>query len=157
MEAIHMTIEDNLSQLLKMENLYDEYKHFKFHHMGIATTDVEKYFKDYQYIEYKKSDIYIDENMGVKGLFAINENMPTLELLENLPNRHLLDVYLKHFMRIFHQAYIVDDFKYCCDVLVNKLGGKIISDIYVSTYFKGKCCYVLTPDRFTIELIEDKR
>lgn len=61
--------------------------------------------------------------------------MPTLELLENLPNRHLLDVYLIHFMRIFHQGYMVDDFKYYCDVLVNKLGGKIISDnLYINLF-----------------------
>ena len=113
MNISQINIEDNLSQLLKMENLSDEYKHFKFHHMGIATTDVEKYVEDYKYLEYKKSDIYIDEDMGVKGLFATNQNMPTLELLENLPDRHLLDVYLKNFMSIFHQAYIVDDFKYC--------------------------------------------
>ena len=140
-----------------MANLYDEYKHFKFHHIGIASTDVEKDFEDYMNIGYKKADIYTDENMCVKGLFIINENMPALELLENLPNGHLLDVYLKHSMKMFHQAYIVDDFKYCSDVLVNKLGGKIVSDIYISTYFKGKCCYILTPDRFIIELIEDKR
>ena len=44
-----------------------------------------------------------------------------------------------------------------CDLIVNKMGGKIISDIKDSAYFKGKCCYVLTPDRYTLELIEDKR
>ncbi|MCQ2743731.1 MAG: VOC family protein [bacterium] len=148
-------MEDNLSQLLKLENLYDEYKHFKFHHIGIATTNIEKSFEDYQCLGYKKSDIYIDENIGVKGLFATNENMPALELLENLLNRHSLDIYINHFIKIFHQAYIVDDFKYCCDVLVNKLGCKIISDIYISTYFKGKCCYIRTPDKFILELIED--
>lgn len=157
MKTVHINIEDNLCQLLKMEKLYDEYKHFKFHHMGIATTDIEKSFDDYQYVLYEKGDYYIDENIGVKGLFALNKTMPTLEILENLPECHSLDIYLKNFMNIFHQAYIVDDFRYCCDVIVNKLGGKIISDVYNSAYFKGKCCYVLTPDRFVLELIEDKK
>ncbi len=157
METIHMNMEDNLFQLLKMKNLSDEYRHFKFHHMGIATTDIEKSFEDYQYVLYEKSDYYIDKNIGVKGLFATNKTMPTLEILENLPECHSLDIYFKKFMSVFHQAYIVDNFEYCCDVLVNKLGSKIISDIQDSKYFKGKCCYILTPDKFTLELIEDKR
>lgn len=155
METIN--IEDNLYQLLKMENLSDEYKHFKFHHMGVATNNIERSFEDYQEISYQKGDYYIDDNMGLKGLFAINAEKPTLEILENLHGYHSLDVYLKNFISIFHQAYIVDDFQYCCDVIVNKLGGKIISDIQESAYFKGRCCYVLTPDRFTLELIEDLR
>ena len=29
-------------------NLYDEYKHFKFQYMGIATTGIKKYFADYK-------------------------------------------------------------------------------------------------------------
>ena len=96
METIN--IEDNLYQLLKMENLSDEYKHFKFHHMGVATNNIERSFEDYQEISYQKGDYYIDGNMGLKGLFAINAEKPTLEILENLPGYHSLDVYLKNFI-----------------------------------------------------------
>lgn len=149
-------IEDNLTQLLNLENLGEEYKHFQFHHIGIATNNIEEAFEDYQLISYKKGDSYIEENIGVKAMFALNENMPTLEILENLPEHHFLDIYLKNFMKVFHQGYLVDNFAYCKDLLVNKLGGKIISDIYKSEYFKGKCCYILMPDRFTIEIIENK-
>lgn len=158
METVDINnIEDNLCQLLKFLNMSDEYKHFKFHHMGIASNSVDESFEDYQMISYEKGDYYIDENLGVKGLFAISQTKPTLEILENLPNCHSLDIYLKNFITTFHLAYIVDNFQYCCDLIVNKMGGKIISDIKDSAYFKGKCCYVLTPDRYTLELIEDKR
>lgn len=108
-------------------------------------------------LRHEKDDYFTDKKLGVKGLFAINKTMPTLEILENLPNCHFLDVYLKNYMRVFHQAYLVDNFEYCCNVLVDKLGGKIISEIYNSAYFKGECCYILMPDRFTIELIKDNK
>lgn len=150
-------IEDDLFQILKINNLSDEYRHFTFHHMGIATNDIESTFEDYQNILYVKGDYYVDEKMGVRGLFALNDTMPNLEILENLSDSHSLDVYLKYFMTVFHQAYIVDDFEYCFNMLVNQLKCKIISEIYNSSFFKGKCCYILTPDRNTLELIEDKR
>ena len=155
MQTIQINTKDNMYQMLNLET--DEAKHFKFHHIGIATTDIEKTFEDFQYVLYKKGDYFTDEQMGVKGLFATNDSLPVLEILENLPQHHSLDIYLKNFTRGFHHAYIVDDFEYCKNLIVNKQAAKIISDIYDSAYFKGKCCYILMPDNFILELIEDKR
>ena len=126
---------------------------FNFHHFGVSTTNLEDAFHEYKGT-YNKGDYFEDELQGVKGLFICADQKPTLELLENLENSNTLNYYIKNNIKIYHSGYFVEDIQKAYDFFVNKLGAKIISDMKISTYFKGKICFLMLKNKEMIELIE---
>lgn len=148
-------LQDNLEQKCQKlfeRNMKANVGKFKFHHFGVATNNLENAYSEYS--DYEKDDYFEDEIQGVKGLF-INANLkPTLELLENLKDKHTLDFYLKNNVKIYHTGYLVEEIEKAYDFLINVLGAKVISDMKKSTYFKNRICFLMLKNKEMIELIE---
>ncbi|MBQ3101499.1 GNAT family N-acetyltransferase [bacterium] len=129
---------------------------FEFHHIGVATKDIEKEFKSYAMLGYSKEDKFDEDlNQGVKGLFITAKNQPRLELLENLENSTTLDFWLNQGVKMYHFGYLVKYIEKAFDVFTTKLRAKIISPMKESTYFGKRICFLMMNNMFMIELIEE--
>lgn len=129
-------------------------KNLTFHHIAIASSDIEKEYDALRILGYsKEGNSFIDEAQGIRGQFIIAEGQPRLELLENLDGYHTLDVWLNNNTKMYHIAYYAQDFdKSINEFMSNR--AKIIAPAKLSVYFKSKICFLMLPDMFIIELIE---
>lgn len=130
---------------------------FEFHHIGVATKNIEKEFKSYAMLGYTKEASFDgDTNQGVKGLFITAKNQPRLELLENLEGYTTLDFWLNNGIKMYHFGYLVDDIDRAFDIFTVKLGAKVVSPMKISQFFGKRICFVVLKNMFMIELIEYK-
>lgn len=128
---------------------------FEFHHIGIATKNIEKEFKSYAMLGYIKEAWFdSDINQGVKGLFITAKNQPRLELLENLEGSNTLDYWLKQGIKLYHFGYMVNDIDKAFDIFTVKLGAKVVSPMKISQFFEKRICFVVLKNMFVVELIE---
>lgn len=128
---------------------------FEFHHIGVATKDIEKEFKSYAMLGYSKEDKFDgDLNQGVRGLFITSKNQPRLELLENLENSTTLDYWLNQGVKMYHFGYLVKDIEKAFDVFTNKLRAKVVSPMKESQYFGKRICFLMLSNMYMVELIE---
>ena len=125
----------------------------KLHHYGVATNNIERTFTEYS--NYKRGDYFEDKLQGVKGLFINADNLPILELLENLENSNTLNYYINNNIKIYHTGYLVEDIEKTYEYLINNLGAKVISEMKISKYFKHRICFLMLKNRQMIELIEE--
>jgi len=127
----------------------------KFHHIGIAAQNIEKEYECFKMLGYtKEGELFIDEAQGIRGQFIIAQAQPRLELLENLEGRRTLDRWLHRTIKIYHFAYCVRDFDTSLRYFLDKK-AKIISPEQKSAYFGKRICFIVLPDMFMIELIEE--
>lgn len=127
---------------------------FEFHHIGVATKSIEKEFDSYSLMGYKKEDmVFEDKEQGIKGQFIVNNQMPRLELLENLEGYHTLDKQLEKNQKLYHTAYYVDNIDKAIEIFkLNR--AKIISPLKQSVYFGKRICFLMLPNMDMIELLE---
>lgn len=126
----------------------------EFHHIGVATKDIEREFSTYRLLGYKREGgNFIDEEQGIKGQFIVSKNQPRLELLENLEDRNTLNKWLVDGVKNYHFAYLVDDIESAV-VSLEKKRFRVISPLKFSAYFGKRICFLVMPNRFMIELIE---
>ena len=127
----------------------------KFHHIGIASDDINKEYSAFRLIGYNSgSDIFYDNNQGIKGLFIESNCMPRLELLENLENSTTLNYFTDKKIKMYHFGYFTENIDKTKDILCS-LGAKVISPIKKSTYFKTNICFLMLKNTFIIELIDN--
>ncbi len=153
--------EKTLSQLLEgvssdalEKELANEIGDLEFHHIGVATKNIQKELSIYTLMGYKKEDDFFeDEAQGIRGLFIVKEGHPRLELLENLQGSNTLDKQIENNQKLYHTAYYVDDIEKVIDLfLLNR--AKMISPLKKSVYFKKRICFLMLPNMSMIELLE---
>lgn len=127
----------------------------EFHHIAVATDNIEKEFEGYRMLGYtRESNVFEDNKRGIRVLFIVAPNQPRLELLENLPTSHVLDRWLMTRNKMYHFAYKVSNMESMIKVF-NKNKIKMLSSLEQSTYFGKRICFLLLPNMNMIELIED--
>jgi RimJ/RimL family protein N-acetyltransferase/catechol 2,3-dioxygenase-like lactoylglutathione lyase family enzyme len=127
----------------------------EFHHIGVATNNIEQEFSTYRMLGYEREGkAFEDHVQGIKGLFIVNNGQPRLELLENLPESNTLDKWISEKIKVYHFAYKVRDIERAIEFLANKR-VRLLSPLKQSAYFGNRICFLVLPNRFMIELIED--
>ena len=127
----------------------------KFHHIGVATDDFEKELKAFQIIGYEpKGEEFEEETQGMRGLFLEAPGQPRLELIGNLGDSGRVDVFLKNKIKMYHFAYMVKDVESKTEELA-KMGARVISQPKRSVGFGKMVSFLVLPNRFMIELIEE--
>lgn len=127
----------------------------KFHHIGVATRQIEKELPLYLLLGYEKEgSIFEDDLQGVRGIFLTAEGQPRLELLENLPGCHTLDTPLRQNQKLYHAAYCVEDIEQAMNLLIRNR-AKVISPLKKSAYFGKRICFLMLPNMMMLELVED--
>lgn len=127
----------------------------RFHHIGVVAHRIEQELPIYLLLGYEKqSDIFEDGIQGVRGVFLASEGHPQLELLENLPDSHTLDIPLKQNQKLYHIAYSVKNIEQVVDLFIRNR-AKVISPLKKSTYFGKRICFLMLPNMLLLELVED--
>lgn len=153
---------ENISPILEGQSkkvldrcLKRQLKNMKFHHIGVATRQIEKELPLYLLLGYEKeSGIFEDGLQGVRGIFLTAEGQPRLELLENLPGCHTLDTPLRQNQKLYHAAYCVEDIEQAMNLLIRNR-AKVISPLKKSAYFGKRICFLMLPNMMMLELVED--
>lgn len=126
----------------------------EFHHIGVATDNIEREFEAYRFLGYAREDqVFEDPEQGIRGQFITAAGQPRLELLENLPESKTLDSWLESRIKFYHYAYKVEDIEKVVEVL-EKNRIKLLSPLKHSVYFKKRICFLMMSNRFLIELVE---
>ncbi|MFD1802233.1 GNAT family N-acetyltransferase [Mixta tenebrionis] len=151
---IQDVIEDK-SLFIYKRNLRKFFGEIEFHHIGVATTNIEKEFSSYRTFGYRREDkIFKDEVQGIRGQFIISDHSPRLELLENLPGRNTLDKWNEANIKNYHFAYKIKKFDSMLETIKHKR-IRILAKPEISVYFKKRICFVVLPNKFIIEFIEE--
>jgi len=126
----------------------------EFHHIGVATNDIEKELRTFYLLGYtKEGEIFEDDKQGIKGLFIVAKNQPRLELLANLDGSKTVSEFLDRNNKLYHFGYITQNIQAAYDILVN-CKAHVLSPMKMSEYFGKRICFLLMPNRFIVELIE---
>jgi len=127
----------------------------KFHHIGVAADNFEREIKAFQMVGYKVTGKPFEEiTQGMKGLFLTASGHPTLELIGNMEGSTRIDVFLKNKIKMYHMAYTVIDVPGTTAKLA-ELGARVIAPPTKSVTFGKWVSFLLLPNRFMIELIEE--
>ena len=153
-KVIHPLLEEK-ADLIARRNIQNIIGGFKFHHIGIATNDIEKDYLAYSLIGYtKEGEAFEDVQQGIRGLFLNAKNHPRIELLENLEGHTTLDKFIESSAKMYHSAYYVADIEKTIEVLMNAR-AKVASPLKKSVYFGKRICFLVLPNMIMIELMEN--
>lgn len=126
----------------------------KFHHIGVATKNIDKEFSYFEMLGYRKISVeFVDSIQKIKGVFVEAENQPVLELLENIEAQGPLDACLKAGIKFYHFAYETENIEKDLEYFVKEKKAKIIVPITKATYFE-KICFVMLRNMMIIELVQ---
>ncbi len=125
-----------------------------FHHLGVATANIEKEFDAYRLLGYSRDgDSFEDPAQGIRGQFITAEGQPRLELLENLSGSSILNTWLNAGIKFYHVGFKVKEIEKLVTIC-NRNRIKIISPLKPSVYFGTRICFLALPNAQVIELIE---
>lgn len=128
----------------------------KFHHIGVATKNIDVEFKVFHTLGYKKiSDVFYDEKQKIKGVFISSENQPTLELLENSDSNGPLSSHLNVNRKFYHFAYVSENIEKDTKQILEDTKGMLVVPIMSATYF-DKICFIMLRNMMLIELVQLK-
>ena len=150
---IHPMLEKKSIMIFK-RNMRLAVGEIEFHHIGVASKDIEKDLSVFSLLGYtKSSEIFEDTTQGIRGVFLEAKGQPCLELLSNLEGRDTLTPMLESGNKMYHFAYMVADIEKALDTFI-KTKAKIVSPLKQSTHFGKRICFLLLPNMYIIELVE---
>lgn len=143
------------AMMIFQRNLRSLIGKLEFHHIGVATNDIEQEFQTYRFLGYSREDpSFEDQEQGIRGQFITAPGQPRLELLENLEDSTTLDVWLEKRIKMYHFAYKTTNIEDAITVL-NRNRLRVVAPLKMSTYFKKRICFLMLSPTFLIELIEE--
>ncbi len=147
---------EKIAKMIYEKMLKQEIAKMDFHHIGVATREIETEKKFFEMLGYVvEGEYFVDELQGIRGVFMTTKNQPRLELLENLPASKTLDLWLGKGIKFYHFAYFVDDIDSKIHLYTKKFSGKLISPKKPSVAFGLKnICFIMFANGLIIELIE---
>ncbi|MFW9929286.1 MAG: VOC family protein [Candidatus Thorarchaeota archaeon] len=132
----------------------------KLHHIGIAVKDIKKSIQLHEKLfGYRLvSDIVYDpiQKVNVAMLKSPNQDAVGLELVEPVGDDAPVINHLKKNIHLYQVAYEVEDIEKTIQEL-RKNGAIIISRPQPSILFnQRKIAFIFSPDKYIVELIENK-
>lgn len=131
----------------------ETFSHWRFHHLGVACQNILSEMNPWINLGYhKEGDTFVDPVQGVKGLFLTGPG-PRMELLEDLPGESTISPWLNKGIKIYHQAFEVDDLDCEIENLV-KFRAHIVVDPVSSVAFSGRrISFLMLRNMALIELV----
>lgn len=153
-DELESTLEKKSFMVFK-RNLRMQVGKFEFHHIGIACNNISRDMGTFQMLGYcKETKDFIDTIQGIHGTFMSSVGQPRIELLENIQGSTTLTPYLDKGIKLYHFAYTVSNIEKACELLL-KSRAKIVSPLKISTYFGKRICFLMLPNMFLVELVEE--
>lgn len=137
--------------MIELPNMPDGYS---FHHIGYATTSIERERSLFMFLGYlPEGETFADSVQGVAGCFMTGRG-PRIELLENLPGNHTLTPWLDAGVRMYHLGYEVDDVAAAIE-WARQQRAKLIAPPVPAVAFSGRrIAFVIFRHGLLLEFIE---
>lgn len=153
-KEIHPLLEKQASMIFK-RNMRIVLGKFEFHHIGVAVKDINKELATFAFLGYSKSsELFEDYNQGIRGIFIEAKGQPRLELIENQEGSNTVTQMIENGNKMYHFGYLVNDIDKAIRVFVNSK-ARVISQKKQSMYFTRNICFLMLPNMYIIELIEE--
>jgi methylmalonyl-CoA/ethylmalonyl-CoA epimerase len=128
-----------------------------FHHLGIATKDIEKTKQDYLNIGYRESLSVFDPIQNVKLLFLVKDNSPLIELVspidEDSPVNQIIK---KNGTTPYHICFEVDDLDQSLKELKKQRYIEIVKPVPAVAFNNRLVCFLYKPSMGLVELLSSK-
>ena len=129
--------------------------YFTFHHIGVATRDIDKTAKHYLDAGFEMSEIVIDPIQKVKISFITKEQMPRIELLEpaaeDSPVSQILE---KSGTGPYHICYEVDNIEEAIKDLKKKRFLPLFKPVKAVALDNRLICFLYNTEVGLIEILE---
>ncbi|MDZ4855161.1 MAG: VOC family protein [Nitrospirota bacterium] len=128
-------------------------KGYEFHHIGCATTSIERERRVFEVLGYQVEGApFVDTLQGVTGCFVCGPG-PRIELLENLPGADTLTPWINAGVKMYHFAYQVQDMSNAID-WARSQRAKVIVQPVPATAFDGRhISFVMFRNSMMLEFI----
>jgi hypothetical protein len=127
------------------------------HHIGVASRNIEQEERIFSSLGYAPcSEVFVDQDQGIRGIFVAAPNRPALELLENLDNRAekgTLSSFLKRGIKLYHFAYASCSIEADTERLRRESQAKIIVPVMGAALFE-KISFAVLPNQLIVELVQ---
>lgn len=128
---------------------------FVFHHLGIATHNIEQCINKYKELGYTSSLIKIEPSQNVKVCFLSKEESPILEIVEPLNEDSPISNILKYSGTTpYHTCYEVKDIFTASNELSELNFCPVVETIKSEAMDNGLICYLYSNDLGLIELYQ---
>ncbi len=129
------------------------FSNWRFHHLGIACQNILIEMNSWAGIGYSiEGESFIDPIQGVKGLFLIGPG-PRLELLEDLPGESTVSPWLNKGIKIYHQAFEVDNLDFEIKRLINLRAHVVIHPVPSVAFGGRRISFLILRNMALIELV----
>ncbi len=127
-----------------------------FHHIGIATDNIDKTAAYYIEVGYKMSEIIFDPIQKVNIAFLSKKSMPLLELLEPASeNSPVSKILVKSGVNPYHICYQVKDIDFAISELKKKKYVLLFKPIEAIALSMKRICFLFNKNVGLIELVEE--
>jgi methylmalonyl-CoA/ethylmalonyl-CoA epimerase len=126
----------------------------RLHHLGVACRDLETDTRALGVLGYAAEGAdFVDPVQGIRGRFLTGPG-PRLELLVELAGADVLRPWLAQGVKIYHQAYEVDDLS--AEIRELELAGArmVRSPVPAPAFGDRRICFVALRNAMLVELIE---
>lgn len=127
-----------------------------FHHLGVACRNLDAEARALGALGYQQEgEEFVDPVQGVRGRFLVGPG-PRLEILVALGESQVLSPWLATGVKIYHQAFEVENFE-AAIIQLTAQRGKLVTGPVPAVAFGGRrICFVMMPNLMLIELIEGR-
>lgn len=131
---------------------------FKFHHIGIATPNIDKTSNIYIQAGYNKTETIVDSIQNVAICFLTKDNMPMIELLSPVNEDSPVNNFLKKVgVAPYHICYEVENIAEAVTKLKQQRYIPLFLPIEAIAIENRKICFLFNKDIGLIELVETAR
>lgn len=128
---------------------------YLFHHIGIATRNLEKCAKIYSQLGYTLSDIKVEPTQNVRIAFLFKSGDPMIELVEPLTDDSPISRIVKQSGTTpYHTCYEVDDIEKSSEELEELNFRLLFEPLKSEAMDEGYFCYLFSPEIGLIELYQ---
>ncbi len=127
---------------------------FRFHHMGYATSSIEKERPFFESLGYdQEGDEFLDPIQGIAGCFMIGPG-PRIELLENTKGSSTLTPWLNAGVKMYHFSYRVESIESAIKWSHSNRAKVTVQPVPAVAFGGNRVSFVMFRNRFLIEFIE---
>jgi methylmalonyl-CoA/ethylmalonyl-CoA epimerase len=127
----------------------------KFHHIGIATKDLNKSISIYRKMGYVPSELIYDPNQKVNLCFLKKTNSPLIELVGSNEKQSILaNIVKKNGTTPYHTCYEVNNLQKKIDSLLNLGFIMLVKPVEAIAFDNRKISFLYSINFGIIELLE---
>jgi methylmalonyl-CoA/ethylmalonyl-CoA epimerase len=127
----------------------------KFHHLGVATANIETSAQSYSFFGYKPGDIIYDPIQKVNLCFLEKENSPIIELVSPTEGSSPVNTILKKNGTMpYHTCYEVIDLEENINILKKNKFILVVKPVQAIAFNNHRICFLFHKGAGLIELLE---